>query len=650
MTNSFNRKIVDVIIRRPLRPASNYFELLEILDNTDKTSLIERFRNDRKFVIALKHTNLAVYNLLFSSSLITDNELLMTLVGYYARSCIRSTPMNLFSVQSVTSMAVDRVQEGEISLQKDTARFYSCETYKSKSNSYNKSKLSLMSDSEKIWINPTLFRHDQEVIIYINGEVHERKSYKLNGLLKTIMEINPDGLKLSSLLEKLSASLSIEDLEIIKDALKDLIAKEILITNQFPRFDVRVSHGIPLNDLDGTNSNSYYHITEKSKVTKGAISIKKLDILFAYLYDKQSRPLNFFTQVKNYLVEVLQTDHARLVDLMDPVHGIDLHRFKAEDKNVFDVNVKYVRPELEEVNIRSSVNDFVNAAGGDITKHTYISMGSFIKHSEKKFWVKGFWKSANALINRNCWDEGFEELARNVQKRLQQEYETARQTELVEVVYNFSGRFSDILERQIFTHRYIPFATNYLADRSKRAIKISDLEVRIEGNRLILVDQKTNRRIHPIFSSPLNTSLSGLSPICIFLSRFQFINDGQTNFHWSWGKYNNLQRLPRVTFDSWVLKPRTWKWRLTESEELRLISLKKVKDWLDENDVPEYVYFGFEDRQIVISTKIKFFQNMIFKELRNSRPIIMTEYFDQSSHIRMDDGSWHCNEILVPSI
>ncbi|HXU45266.1 MAG TPA: lantibiotic dehydratase, partial [Thermoanaerobaculia bacterium] len=170
-----------------------------------------------------------------------------------------------------------------------------------------------------------------------------------------------------------------------------------------------------------------------------------------------------------------------------------------------------------------------------------------------------------------------------------------------EIVHLPQGRIGNILARPVLREYEIPFLGRSGAPLD-RQIPVSDLDVTVAGNRVVLRSRKLGKELIPRLTSAHNFSMGSLG-LYRFLCTLQSQNVA-AGLYWTWGALDGAAFLPRVRTGKLILARATW--RMTEEEigELKKAKgaglLVAVRAWREKRRIPRWATLADGDNELLV--------------------------------------------------
>ncbi len=258
--------------------------------------------------------------------------------------------------------------------------------------------------------------------------------------------------------------------------------------------------------------------------------------------------------------------------------------------------------------------------------------------------------SSAVLLGRFC--HGDERLAESLSRHLRSEEANNPDAIYAEIVHLPEGRIGNILLRPLLRDHEIPFLGHSGADEA-RQVPITDLQVTVLGDEVMLFSKRLGRRIIPRLASAHNFSLRGLG-IYRFLGALQ-TQGSCGGLTWFWGPLESLPALPRVVYGRTVLSPAQWR---VESEEWKGWSeasgearRRKLEAWRDQRQLPRQVLLADGDNELFTDFDNPLSVDAFLSIVKNRRVIRLVENLqDVSSLVVESEEGRFTHEIVLPFV
>lgn len=222
------------------------------------------------------------------------------------------------------------------------------------------------------------------------------------------------------------------------------------------------------------------------------------------------------------------------------------------------------------------------------------------------------------LLGRFCFaNPEINELAINI---AQKEKEYFKESIVAEVVHLPEKSVGNILSRPSFFDYEIDYLSGSCIEANKQ-ISISDLNIGVINDEIVLFSTKLNKRVIPRLSNAHNY-ISGSLPVYNFLCSIQhqgiqslFIDLG------SWSKH--ITYTPRIRYKNIIIRLARWVLFKSHLETIQKESLALFcKNW----QIPQYISITEGDNELVIDVYSKIGQDLLIDNLKNNEKTILTEW------------------------
>lgn len=219
-----------------------------------------------------------------------------------------------------------------------------------------------------------------------------------------------------------------------------------------------------------------------------------------------------------------------------------------------------------------------------------------------------------------------------------------------EIVHLPQARQGNVILRPAFRKYEIPYLGQSGVCRENQ-IELKDLYVCIEGDEVILLSSKLQKRVIPRLSCAHNFRIDSL-PMYRFLCDLQYQGLSYPNV-WDWSILAEKQFLPRVIYKDiivrraqWIIDPRL----ITENTTKKDLTTSVVINILKKFNLPTEFCIVEGDNELYINTSTDCGLRLLSDELTKKRRVVIKEwiYQDSSSYVRDMEGRPHANEIVIP--
>ncbi|MEP7009820.1 MAG: lantibiotic dehydratase [Acidobacteriota bacterium] len=256
--------------------------------------------------------------------------------------------------------------------------------------------------------------------------------------------------------------------------------------------------------------------------------------------------------------------------------------------------------------------------------------------------------SGARLLGRFCHADA--ELTRLTLDHLRAEEAHQPGAIFAEVVHLPQGRIGNILARPVLREYEIPFLGRSGAPADKQ-IAVSDLDVTVTGNRIVIRSRSLRREVIPRLSSAHNFAMGSLG-LYRFLCTLQSQNVA-AGLYWGWGQFDGAAFLPRVRLGRTILSRATW--RMTEEE---IETLKKAKGagllaaaraWRERRKIPRLATLADGDNELLVDFENPLELDTFFDLIEERKQAVLHELFPGPDKLCVTgpEGRFF-HEIVVP--
>ncbi len=203
-------------------------------------------------------------------------------------------------------------------------------------------------------------------------------------------------------------------------------------------------------------------------------------------------------------------------------------------------------------------------------------------------------------------------------------FEQAQNPEVLfaEVVHLPDGHLGNVLKRSAFRPSEIVFLA-CPGSVETHVIRLQNLRLSVRGNKFILRDEVSGKRVIPRLGSAFNYSMNTL-PVFEFLCSLQ--NEGHTTaLGFSWGPLQNLfDRFPRVKAGDVTVYPAQW--IISEKEFESKFSLAKLQELLSLKKVTTRFVFSVGDQELLADLHNEWLLEILLDEIKNHKQAILKEF------------------------
>ncbi len=258
--------------------------------------------------------------------------------------------------------------------------------------------------------------------------------------------------------------------------------------------------------------------------------------------------------------------------------------------------------------------------------------------------------SGARMLGRFCHGDGL--LQQRVEEHLRAEEALQPEAIFAEVVHLPEGRVGNVLLRPVLRGYEIPFLGSSGAPE-ERQIPVTDLQVSVVGERIVLRSASLDREIIPRMSNAHNYAWKGLG-VYKFLCALQ--QQGVAGgLMWDWGPLESTPFLPRVTSGRLVLSRARW---LVSPAELKTLTAAKgaelfraTQKWRSDRGLPRYVVLRDADNELPVDLENILSIEAVIDVLKTRGQAILVEMFPAADELctRGPEGRF-VHELVVPLV
>jgi thiopeptide-type bacteriocin biosynthesis protein len=197
-----------------------------------------------------------------------------------------------------------------------------------------------------------------------------------------------------------------------------------------------------------------------------------------------------------------------------------------------------------------------------------------------------------------------------------------------EVVHLPQGRIGNILARPVLREYEIPFLGRSGAPADKQ-IAVSDLDVTVTGNRIVIRSRALRREVIPRLSSAHNFSMGSLG-LYRFLCTLQSQNVA-AGLYWGWGPFDGAAFLPRVRLGRTILSRATWKMNEEEIGTLKKAKgaglLAAARAWRERRKIPRIATLADGDNELLVDFENPLELDTFFDLIEERKQAVLHELF-----------------------
>ncbi|GAB1856825.1 hypothetical protein MHTCC0001_16610 [Flavobacteriaceae bacterium MHTCC 0001] len=218
---------------------------------------------------------------------------------------------------------------------------------------------------------------------------------------------------------------------------------------------------------------------------------------------------------------------------------------------------------------------------------------------------------------------------------------------LAEIIHLPQERVGNILKRPVERQYEIPYLAKSVLPVD-RQIKIEDIFVSVNNNRIFLRCSRLNKYIEPRLTNAHNFPNDAL-PIYHFLCDLQSQNI-RPYLSFSWNSILQEQTyLPRVMYKDCILSKARWLIYTDNFRELfaKGINFDIIQDWRTKNGLPVCLELIEGDNTLLINFKNLDSVKMLFNTVKNRTSFLLREFLFTEDGVVQFKGSTFCNQFIV---
>lgn len=218
-----------------------------------------------------------------------------------------------------------------------------------------------------------------------------------------------------------------------------------------------------------------------------------------------------------------------------------------------------------------------------------------------------------------------------------------RNKQLVQCYHGYPSRMENLSKRPPLYRDSLHLLDN--PDQQITRYDWHNIQVKLERDRLVLVDKNSGREIVPRISTALDFKINTI-PLHHFIGDLQSQNS-LNDLNFSWGQWeSHFTHLPRLRFGKFIIKAEQWVFHSKYvKEELKNTDLRR---WRTKHRIPERCIYAEGDKEILIDFNAQAGRDLFSSLLQRSRNIELQEYLKPlKGLIRDKAGREYEHEIVV---
>ncbi len=289
----------------------------------------------------------------------------------------------------------------------------------------------------------------------------------------------------------------------------------------------------------------------------------------------------------------------------------------------------------------------------DVPLSLYI-MFKIINCAESQVLIEavGGTSGANLLGRFTHGNKKMDELVQHISSKEQAQDNNAR---FAEIVHSPGGREENVIQRTTSREYEIPYLARSAKHPSKQ-ILLKDVNIILEGEKIVLKCAKSGMNIIPRFGSAYNYQLSAL-PVFRFLCDLQ--SQGlRTNFTFDWGGLTSLTKFfPRVNYKNVILSPARWLlskedfqpdlFPLADAEDIVQSFTTFRKIWM----IPTYFCLVEGDNELLVDSLNELSICTFIDTIKRKESISLKEFlYDKSINALSPENELYMQQYIAPLI
>ena len=247
----------------------------------------------------------------------------------------------------------------------------------------------------------------------------------------------------------------------------------------------------------------------------------------------------------------------------------------------------------------------------------------------------------NTLLSRFSYlDESIEKFCNEISDF---EKNSSQDIILADIIWIENSKAGNISRRISNLDYEIPLL-NASSKKGKYKLELSDLQVSIHHNEVILTSKKHKKRVIPILSNAHNFRQS-LNPIYKFLSALQYQN--KQSFEISFDFQSLKKRyFPRIFYKNIIISPACWIIQKSDIKQIKTSNLpiENLKEFFNKWNVPQFVLIVQGDNDLLIDTHNPSFLEILLNEIQKGQILILKEWL----YCKGNDNINFTNQFILP--
>lgn len=323
--------------------------------------------------------------------------------------------------------------------------------------------------------------------------------------------------------------------------------------------------------------------------------------------------------------------------MLKPIDQILIKKFILDPKTPV---IRISEDELKELNPNSHANG-VTAEG----LYAQVNLLSNPAGGERQIELKYIGgRNGLELISR------FTHLSKELTEASQQYYETQRAAIpgaiYAEITHHPQDRILNILRKPRLAEYDLVFAGNSGLPRDQQ-FWLDDLSIQLVGERFVLRERKTGRRVIPRMTSAHNYSARQLGTYQ-FLAMLQEDDASWIGFNWP-AAIRDFDYMPRVEIAGLIVSRARWTLKKTDIEALNKAAEEgQIASWRSERQLPRYVTWDMNDNHLPVDLENPASVSSLLDEIIKHHSVFLHECLTLQAAADQADYAQRSQEWILP--
>ncbi|MEJ5091756.1 hypothetical protein GEO21_17120 [Sphingobacterium faecium] len=440
-----------------------------------------------------------------------------------------------------------------------------------------------------------------------------------------------------------------------------LLKKQNILTNIF-------THNFPTLFSKYTIQADQLIRTKKNEISKNTVNtiVKQLQELSSLSAQEPSQLMQF----KERFISRYDRRMVPLLEVLDPDTGLGYgnatDRYRNDDHLLANIKIKQNRVNIDGKSTfqKFLLNKYIADNNSEIVL-SELDLQHLYEDTTKNY-PSTFYAMGNLIIENNDFDNfkfclsacggssaanlmsRFGYLDKELQQKLQEittyEQSLYPNAVLAEVIHLPESRTGNILQKTNIRDAELILMAN--STRDNKIIKLNDLHLFIQDNRIILWSKSLNKEIMPRITSAHNFH-KGFH-LYQFLGDLQF-EHSHLNIKWSWGDLVTQKYLPRVRYKDIILSSAQWTLKQLSTHEYKSDPEVLIKNLVEQYQLPRQVLLSEGDNDFLITFSSPISQEIFLNKL-SKKDLLLKEfiYTGFESIVCDEQQKKYANEIIIP--